>query len=453
MVKKSTSSTPEIWGGIECSYNRVGDQYMDQLDYSGHYKRGEGDIQLFASIGIKAMRYPLIWEKHQRSRKTSIDWSWTARQLNALKESNIEPIVGLMHHGSGPAFAQLMHRSFSKRFASYAANVAEQFPWLKFYTPINEPLTTARFSGLYGIWFPHKRRDRAFANILFSQMQATVLAMQAIRKINPSAQLVQSEDLCKTYSTTLLQYQADFENERRWLTYDILCGFLNEDHALWDYFRWLKLPEHTLRFFQENPCPPDIIGADHYLTSERFLDQHLKEYPHHSYGGNHKHRYADVEAIRVKHPEPSGLKILLKECWDRYKIPIAITEVHINGNTDDQIRWFKEVWDIARSLHDEGVEIPAITAWALLGSFGWNQLLTVPGGHYESGVFSLVDNVPVSTELAEFIKKLSEDPDHIHPALNEKAWWQREDRCFYNVDSRCSPVKALERTVPEPVLT
>jgi dTDP-4-dehydrorhamnose reductase len=452
MVKKSTSCTPDIWGGIECSYNRVGDQYMDQLSYNGHYNRAKSDILLFASLGLKAMRYPLIWEKHQPSRDISIDWGWTTRQLNALKENSIEPIAGLMHHGSGPSFAQLLHKSFPKRFASYASQVAVKFPWLQFYTPINEPLTTARFSGLYGIWFPHKKRDRAFANILFNQMQATVRAMQAIRKVNPSAKLIQTEDLCKTYSTTLLQYQADFENERRWLTYDILCGFLDEGHALWDYFKWLKVPEHTLRFFQENQCPPDLIGADHYLTSERFLDQHLKEYPHHYYGGNHKHRYADVEAIRVKHPEPFGLKVLLKECWERYKIPIAMTEVHINGSTNDQIRWFKEVWDIAKSLNNDGIQIPAVTAWALLGSFGWNKLLTVPGGHYESGAFNLVNNVPVATELVEFVKRLSENTDHTHPALNEKAWWQREDRCVYNVDSRCKPATALERAMPEPVL-
>jgi dTDP-4-dehydrorhamnose reductase len=448
MARKFTSFTPEIWGGIECSFNRVGDLYMDQLEYCGHYQRGDEDIARFASLGIKAIRYPVIWEKHQRTLHDEIDFSWTAKQLDALRSHNIKPIVGLLHHGNGPQFTNLMSDSFPELFASYAGQVAERFPWVEYYTPINEPLTTARFSGLYGIWYPHMKKDRAFAVILFNQMKAIALAMQEIRKINPDAKLLQSEDLSKTYSTRLLQYQANFENERRWLTYDILCGFMRPGHKLWSYFKWAKVPEKMFRFFWEQPCPPDIIGADHYLTSERFLDQKLKQYPAYTYGGNRKHRYADVEAIRVKHPEPWGLSVLLKECWDRYGIPIAITEVHLNGHPHDQIRWFKDVWDNAnRLINDNQIKIEAVTSWALLGSYGWNNLLTMPHGHYEHGAFDLRSGKPEPTELAFFLKALSENPDHTHSALQEKGWWQSEERCLYNVDSRCNPAPKRDRVV------
>ena len=40
--------------------------------------------------------------------------------------------------------------------------------------------------------------------MLLNQVKAIVLAMQAIRKINPDAQLIQTEDLSKTHSTALL---------------------------------------------------------------------------------------------------------------------------------------------------------------------------------------------------------------------------------------------------------
>ena len=29
----------EVWGGLECTLNRVGDQYHDQLAWNGHYAR------------------------------------------------------------------------------------------------------------------------------------------------------------------------------------------------------------------------------------------------------------------------------------------------------------------------------------------------------------------------------------------------------------------------------
>jgi dTDP-4-dehydrorhamnose reductase len=35
----------EIWAGLECTINRVGDHYFDQLDYSGHWNRSE-DVEI-----------------------------------------------------------------------------------------------------------------------------------------------------------------------------------------------------------------------------------------------------------------------------------------------------------------------------------------------------------------------------------------------------------------------
>jgi dTDP-4-dehydrorhamnose reductase len=123
--------------------------------------------------------------------------------------------------------------------------------------------------------------------------------MQAIRQINPQAKLVQTEDLGKTQSTYQLRYQADFENKRRWLSYDLLCGNVNENHRLWNYLMWEGLKKEDLVFFTENPCPPDIMAINHYITSERWIDERIEKFPAHCIGGNGKEVYADVEAVRV----------------------------------------------------------------------------------------------------------------------------------------------------------
>src|SRR5690606_310483 len=135
-----------------------------------------------------------------------------------------EPIVGLVHHGSGPPGTSLVEDGFATGLAAHAAQVARRYPWASAYTPVNEPLTTARFSGLYGIWYPHGRDAALFARALVNECRATVLAMRAIREVNPAAKLVQTEDLGRIYSTPSLAYQADMENERRWVTWDLLCG-------------------------------------------------------------------------------------------------------------------------------------------------------------------------------------------------------------------------------------
>ncbi len=48
--------------------------------------------------------------------------------------------------------------------------------------------------------------------------------MEQVRRINPRAKFLQTEDFGKAYASPELQYQADFENERRWLTFDLLRG-------------------------------------------------------------------------------------------------------------------------------------------------------------------------------------------------------------------------------------
>ena len=115
--------------------------------------------------------------------------------------------------------------------------------------------------------------------MLLNELKATVLAMREIRKINPDAKLIQTEDLSKTHTTPLLQYQADFENERRWLTFDILCGRVNEKHFFWQHCVAMGIPTSMLLFFINNPAPPDIMGFNYYVTSERFLDDRITQYP------------------------------------------------------------------------------------------------------------------------------------------------------------------------------
>jgi dTDP-4-dehydrorhamnose reductase len=447
MDKQIQYCNPEVWGGIECTINRVKNDFFDQLQCSGHYYR-EGDLERIADLGIKKLRYPILWEKHQPERNCDIDWSWITGQLKTIREYKIDVIAGLVHHGSGPAFTNLADENFPGYLAEYARKVAQQFPWIEYYTPVNEPLTTARFSGLYGIWYPHQNNSKAFTQMLLNELKGTVLAMQEIRKINPNAKLVQTEDLGKVYSTKKLKYQADFENERRWLTFDLLCGRFDENHLLWEHFKKLGIPEEDICFFRENPCPPDLFGFNHYLTSERYLDEKIHLYPAHTHGGNGRHHYADVEVVRVNIDEETGLDVLLNEAWERFHRPIAITEVHLHCHREEQLRWFRHVWEVCNRLVKQGMEIKGVTAWAILGSFGWNKLLTQDYGDYEPGVFDLRGGQLRPTALAKFIKKISRDNNCDHHLSNETGWWLRDSRVRYGPQSKTIQMNAAPQSTP-----
>ncbi|MGH6609560.1 MAG: hypothetical protein ACRECQ_04825, partial [Burkholderiaceae bacterium] len=51
----------ELWGGVECTVNRVHDAFHSQLRASGHDRRSD-DLDRFAQLGIRRLRYPVLWE-------------------------------------------------------------------------------------------------------------------------------------------------------------------------------------------------------------------------------------------------------------------------------------------------------------------------------------------------------------------------------------------------------
>jgi dTDP-4-dehydrorhamnose reductase len=442
MAGEQIQSPPEFWGGVECTVNRVGDKYFDQLERCAHASRVE-DLERFASLGIRTLRYPLLWERIAPEGLSKADWDWPDRRLARLQELGITPIAGLVHHGSGPRHTNLLDPSFPLLLAEYAGQVARRYPHLSWYTPINEPLTTARFSGLYGHWYPHAREPHAFVRALLHQCRGVVLAMERIREVNPDARLVQTEDLGKVFSTQLLAYQAKFENERRWLAYDLLGGRVRPDHPLWNYLRSAAgVPADELRFFSDHPCPPDIMGVNYYLTSERLLDERLTLYPPNTHGGNGRHTYADVEAVRLRPEGLAGPAELLTEAWERYRIPLAVTEVHNGCTREEQLRWLLEVWDAALAVRQAGVDLRAVTIWALLGTFDWNSLVTRSEGHYEPGAFDLRAPQPRPTALAGMARSLAKGGRPTHPVLDMPGWWRRSKRLLYT--------RALEGRVLRP---
>ena len=444
----------ELWGGPECTVNRVGDSFGDQFARCGHAQRLD-DLDRFAGLGIKAIRYPVLWERIAPARPDQCDWSWADPRLQGLRDRGIRVIAGLVHHGSGPAYTSLLDdEGFARGLAEHARRVAERYPWIDQYTPVNEPLTTARFSALYGHWYPHHRDERSFWRALLNQIDGVRLSMAAIRAINPAAQLIQTDDVGRTFSTAEVRGQAGFDNMRRWAGWDLLCGRVTRHHPLWEHIAAFGL-EHRLAAIAEAPCPPDIIGVNHYLTSDRFLDHRLHRYPPHVHGGNGKQLYADVEAIRVLEPAPPGLEGVLRETWERYRIPIAITEVHNGCTRDEQMRWMAEAWDAAARLNGEGLDIRAVTIWSLLGSCGWNTLLTGPGV-YEPGVFDVSGSGPRPTALAALMRGLPEGASR-PPAAQGAGWWRRPIRLVYPTVHRPASLDAHRREAgpqlqPPPIL-
>lgn len=412
-----------LWGGIECTVNRVGDVYFDQIRRAGHKER-PSDLQRIADLGIRKLRYPVLWEHIcPRGDLATADWSWHDKRLGLLQSLNVDPIAGLLHHGSGPRNTDLLDAGLAAGLQSFAKACAERYPWVQDYTPVNEPLTTARFSALYGFWYPHQRDTNLFFRALVNQCKAIALSMKAVRKVNARARLIQTEDFGTVRSTKHLTYQADLDNQRRWLSLDLLCGHVDKTHPLYELMA-RSTSEAEVAFFRDSPCPPDVIGVNYYVTSDRFLDHRLSKYPAQLHGGNGRDAYVDVESVRTG-VGMRGHAETLRTVWDRYGIPLAITEVHLDCHREEQLRWLSEAWTAANSVRSLGVNVQAVTMWSLLGAYDWNSLCTRPDGYYEPGAFDLRSDPPRPTALAKAAAELCAHGRLEHPTLNERGWWWR----------------------------
>ncbi|MXP00587.1 sugar nucleotide-binding protein [Altererythrobacter xixiisoli] len=411
----------QLWGGVECTINRLADRYVDQIVLSGHDRRSD-DIDRLATLGITALRYPLLWESCAQAPDPQAWWAWHDARLERLCALGIRPILGLVHHGSGPPATNLLSPGFVTGLAEHARQAVQRYPWAEDWTPVNEPLTTARFSALYGHWYPHLQNEQAFWNALLTQVEAIRAAMVQVRQVNAGARLIQTEDLGTTTATPERQVQADFDNQRRWASWDMLVGLLVPGHPLWDRLAGMGFSDR-LQALARQRCAPDILGINHYLTSDRHLDHRLDMYPPHTHGDSGAGPIADVAAVQISH-ESAGMEGALRACWDRYRIPMALTEVHNGCTREEQLRWLVEAWSMAGRLQAEGIGIHALTAWSLLGSHDWDSLLTRSDGHYESGVFDVRSHPPRETALAPALRHLANGGLPDHPTLRHAGWWK-----------------------------
>jgi len=77
--------TPELWGGLECTVVRIGDEFRDQSVETGHSDRIE-DLDVIAALGIRTLRYPVLWETISPDRADKAEWCWHDARLQRLRD-------------------------------------------------------------------------------------------------------------------------------------------------------------------------------------------------------------------------------------------------------------------------------------------------------------------------------------------------------------------------------
>jgi len=407
----------EIWASPEPTVARIDARRVrDQLAETGHEKRS-GDVARLASLGVGATRYPILWEKVAPDAPDALDLRWAEERMRLLAAHALEPIVTLVHHGSGPRYTGLLDPLFPQLLASYARAVARRFPWVRRWTPINEPLTTARFSTLYAVWYPNRFFDHeAFGRAVVNEALAIQEAMRAIREVIPDAQLVLTEDLqgFRAADAAVAEYVAH-KSERRFLSAELVMGRVDETHALWPYLtETCAVPERDLAALRWFATPVDLMGWNYYPFSERVLFS----------DGPGRHRNAGLVEVD---PAQLDCAARLREAAQRLRVPVCLSEVHCIGDERERARWMLQRFDDVLQLRAEGVDVRAFGAWAAFGMVDWPSLLCREEAFCEDGIFTCAGDggEPQATLVADVVRDLAAGRTPRMPVT--PGWWERPD--------------------------
>ena len=331
---------------------------LDEYELTQHYQLWESDIDLVAATGVQAVRWGIPWHIVQPA-PDKWDWEWTDRALEHLvRVRGIIPILDLMHYGT-PKWLDnsFINASYPQRVAEYAAAVVARYKSLvRYYTPLNEPMVNASMCGFKGEWPPYLTGDDGYVKLALAIAKGIVLTTRAIKSAQPEAVTVQVEALWHTFTRDeSLKSRAARASARQFLCFDLTTGRVDHDHALIDYLVENGVTEADLDWFQQNCVTFDIFGANYYPWSYAELRMHTSGKPY----------------TVVRRASGHKIEIILRNAWERYHLPIMVTETSSNGDVEARARWMDETVESVYSLRKEGIPIVGYTWFPLFTMVDW----------------------------------------------------------------------------------
>jgi beta-glucosidase/6-phospho-beta-glucosidase/beta-galactosidase len=339
--------------GIECSSPIVaGDVRRDELRLTGHWDRYAEDAVLTARLGIRLVRYGIPFHI-VAAEPGRFDWHWTDRALGALQEQGLTPIADLLHFGVPDNLWGIADPRLPERHLAFVEAFVARYPWIRHYTPVNEPWITAAMSARHGRWNEQQRDERSLVAALANTIRCAVLASNAVRAVRPDAVFLQS-DACERWIPTSAETEreAELSNEQRFVAFELTYGREPSETAL----RWLGengLTDAALAWFLDNGSDVGaIVGHDYYSGNEREIIAPGRS--------------------RVRAPL-EGYASLAREFHARLRLPFFLAET--NRDSDQAVSWLASVWNDCLALRAEGLPIRGICWYSLTDQVDWDTAL------------------------------------------------------------------------------
>ncbi|MGO3701667.1 MAG: glycoside hydrolase family 1 protein [Candidatus Saccharimonadales bacterium] len=305
-----------------------------------HYHRYEEDFDLLEKMHMNAFRFSIEW-----SRIEPEEGAWNAEELAhykeyiaELKRRHIEPVATLFHFTLPVWFAEqggFEKRSNVKYFVRFVEKVMSELgAQLKFVITVNEPGVYASESYGQGTWPPNMQSRRKELRVLGNLAHAHNKAAKAIKHIQARARVSVAHNSSYTYAgddaalsratASILQWWSD------------------------DYFL-RKVAKHC-----------DFLGVNYYFSNRVY--------------GYRIHNPQEVESDLGWDVAPENLELVLNRLWEKYKLPLLITENGIADESDEKRKpWLMQTITAMQNAIESDVEVIGYLHWSLLDNFEWAQ--------------------------------------------------------------------------------
>jgi len=373
--------------GIENSYPTIAgpdgkSKRVDEMEKCGHYERWQEDFHLVEEMGLEFLRYgPPIHKTFIAPGK--YDWSFADETFHTLRDHSIKVIADLCHFGVPDWMENFQNPDFPKYFAEYARAFAQRFPWVRYYTPVNEIFIAATFSAYYGWWNERLTSDKAFVTALKHLSQANILAMRSILDERADTIFIQSESSEYFHpENPECKELAHFLNQKRFLSLDLAYGYpLNV--SMYEYLLDNGMTRGEYHWFREHQVKARcVMGNDYYVTNEHLVHD---------------------DGTTSPAGEIFGYYVITHQYYTRYRLPVMHTETNIAEPNATQ--WLWKEWANAHRLKQDGVPILGFTWYSLTDQVDWDTALRGDNGNVNPlGLYDLDRKIrPVGVQYKKLI--------------------------------------------------
>lgn len=374
---------------------------------SDHYHRFKEDVQLFAELGLKAYRFSIAWTRiipDGTGKINELGIKFYNDLIDELIKHNIEPIV-TMYHFDLP-YALMKNGGWSNRetidaFENYSKVLFENFgSKINYWLTINEQNTMILHPGAIGTpkdtGIPSKKElYKQNHHLLLAQAKA----MKLCHKMCPNAKIGPALNVTAMYPETCKPEDSiaahNWETLRGWSFLDVAVN--GRYNALaWRYLEDRNLAPEILDGDLEilSNSKPDYIAINYYSTatiaaskgdasdvSARAGDQQIM------LGEQGVYRAIDNPFVdKTQYGwviDPVGLRLTLRKVYERYNLPILITENGIGANdkleTDGSVNDDYRIDYISKHLSqlklaiNDGVDVIGYCPWSAIDVVSTHQ--------------------------------------------------------------------------------